>query len=63
MINVQLMMMKKTIIYLLALPVLFAACKSKCVQDLGIHATRDYTVKPFDEIKVSGPIRLMLRQD
>lgn len=55
--------MKKTLIYLLALPMLFAACKSKCVEDLGIHATRDYTVKPFDEIKVSGPIRLMMRQD
>lgn len=55
--------MNRKILYLLALPLLFAACKSKCVEDLGIHATRDYTVKPFDEIKISGPIRLVMRQD
>jgi hypothetical protein len=56
-------MMKKNLLYLLAIPLLFSACKSKCVEDLGISATRDYTLKPFDEIKLSGPIRLVMRQD
>ncbi|MET1054798.1 MAG: head GIN domain-containing protein [Pedobacter sp.] len=56
-------MMNKQLLYLLVLPVLFTACKSKCVEDLGIHATRDFALKPFDEIKVSGPIRLVMRQD
>lgn len=56
-------MMNKTALYFLALPLLFAACKSKCVEDLGIHATREAVVKPFDEIKVSGPIKLIMRQD
>lgn len=55
--------MNKTALYFLALPLLFAACKSKCVEDLGIHATREITVNPFDEIKVSGPIKLIMRQD
>jgi hypothetical protein len=53
----------KNLLYLLVLPVLFTACKSKCVEDLGIHSTRDYALKPFDEIKLSGPIRLVMRQD
>lgn len=56
-------MMNKTALYLIALPLLFAGCKSKCVEDLGIHATREAVVKPFDEISVSGPIKLILRQD
>jgi len=56
-------MMKKTALYLLMLPVFFAACKSKCVEDLGVHSSRDLTVKPFDELKVSGPVKLIMRQD
>lgn len=55
--------MKKTALYLLVLPLFFAACKSKCKEDLGIHSSRDFTVKPFDEVKVSGPIKLIMRQD
>ena len=55
--------MKKTALYALALPLLFAACQSKCIEDLGIHSSRESVVKPFDEIKVSGPIKLLLRQD
>jgi hypothetical protein len=55
--------MKKTALYFLALPLLFGACNSKCVEDLGIRTTRDITVNPFDEIKVSGPIKLIMRQD
>lgn len=56
-------MMKKFVPYILAAPLFFAACQSKCVEDLGIHVTRDQVLKPYDEIKVSGPIRLVLRQD
>lgn len=55
--------MNKTALYLIALPLLFAGCKSKCVEDLGIHPTREAVVKPFDEIKVNGPIKLIMRQD
>lgn len=55
--------MNKTALYLLAFPLLFTACKSKCVEDLGIHSMREVTVKPYDEINVSGPIKLILRQD
>jgi len=55
--------MNRKLLYLLIFPVLITACKSKCIEDLGIHSTRDYTLKPFDEIKVSGPIRLVMRQD
>lgn len=56
-------MMKNKLLCLLVLPLIFSACKSKCVEDLGILSTRDYAVKPFDEIKVNGPIRLVMRQD
>jgi len=55
--------MKKTALYLLALPIMFGACTSKCVEDLGIRTTQDYKVEPYDEIKVSGPVKLILRQD
>lgn len=56
-------MMKKQLLCLLVLPVLFTACKSKCVEDLGILSTRDLALKPFDEITVKGPVRLVMRQD
>jgi len=55
--------MNKKALYLLIFPVVLAACKSKCVEDLGIHATKESVVKPFDEISLDGPIRLVLRQD
>jgi len=55
--------MKKTALYLLITPLFFVACRSKCTTDLGIHSSRDFTVKPFDEVTVSGPIRLIMRQD
>jgi len=55
--------MNKTALYFLALPLLFAGCNSKCVEDLGIHTSREIIVNPFDEIKVSGPIKLIMRQD
>jgi len=56
-------MMKKQLLYLLVLPLIYTACKPKCIEDLGIHSSRDFAVKPFDEIKLSGPIRLVMRQD
>lgn len=56
-------MINKTALYLFLLPVIFAGCKSKCVDDLGIHVTRDRQLKPFNEIGVSGPLRLVMRQD
>jgi len=62
-INVELNMMNRKALYLIALPLVFTACKTKCVEDLGIHAVRSTTVKPYDEIKLSGPIKLILRQD
>ncbi len=55
--------MKKIALYIIAIPLLFAACKSKCVEDIGIHSSKDLSLKPYDEIKVSGPIKLLLRQD
>lgn len=55
--------MKKVALYIIAVPLLFAACKSKCVEDLGIHSSKDLSLKPYDEIKVSGPVKLLLRQD
>lgn len=56
-------MMKKTALYLLVLPLFIGACKSKCVEDSGIHSVTGMTVKPFDQISVKGPVRLVLRQD
>lgn len=55
--------MKTTALYLLVLPVLFTACKPKCLEDSGIRSVKENTVKPYDEIKVSGPLKLVLRQD
>lgn len=55
--------MKKTALYILAVTLLFAACKSKCIEDSGIHSSKDFSLKPYDEITVSGPIKLLLRQD
>lgn len=55
--------MKKIALYVFAIPLLFAACKSKCVEDLGIHSSKELSLQPYDEIKVSGPIKLLLRQD
>lgn len=59
----KLIPMKKIALYAFAIPLLFAACKSKCVEDSGIHLSRELSVKPYDEIKVSGPVKLLLRQD
>ncbi|MBB5623811.1 hypothetical protein HDE69_004899 [Pedobacter cryoconitis] len=56
-------MMKKLFLFSLALPLLFTACKTKCVEDSGLHSSKEFTVKPYNEIVVSGPIKLLMRQD
>jgi hypothetical protein len=51
-------------IYLtIAVSAMLFSCSSKCVKDSGKHLVKDATVKPFDEIEISGPIKLVLRQD
>jgi len=55
--------MKNSILYILALPVLFTACQSKCIEDSGKHSGRESVVKPYDEIRISGPVKLVMRQD
>ncbi|MCD0489027.1 DUF2807 domain-containing protein [Pedobacter sp. MC2016-14] len=55
--------MKKLSILMLFVPVVFAACKSKCLEDSGIHINKDVSLKVFDEIKVSGPLKLVIKQD
>lgn len=51
-------------IYLLiAASTILSSCSSKCIEDSGKHIIKDATVKPFDEIEISGPIKLVLKQD
>jgi hypothetical protein len=51
-------------IYLtLAASTAFTSCSSKCVEDSGQHIVKDVKVEPFDEIEISGPIKLVLKQD
>ncbi len=38
-------------------------CSTKCIEDSGNHIVKDVTVKPFDEIDISGPVKLVLVQD
>lgn len=56
------MLIKKLLV--LAIPVLLMiGCKDKCIEDSGVQANRGTVVKNFDKIKVSGAIKLVLRQD
>lgn len=55
--------MRKNLLYLLLLPFAFAACSSECKQPSGAIAHRQVQYAPFDEISVSGPLKLLLRQD
>jgi hypothetical protein len=55
--------MNKITTGILVIPFLLAACQTKCVEDSGISATKELPVKPYDEIKVSGAVKLILRQD
>lgn len=54
--------MKKLIIAI-ALPVLLAGCSSNCIEDSGKSTDFGSVVKHFDEIKVEGIIKLVLKQD
>jgi hypothetical protein len=54
----------KNVVYLLLLTsVLLNGCKSKCIEDSGKHITKNVSLKEYDEIIVSGPIKLILKQD
>ncbi len=55
--------MKRISLLLLALPLLFTACKTACVEDSGIRVERSETFKEFDELEVRGPIKVVVRQD
>ncbi len=55
--------MKKLFAIVLFIPVLLAGCSSGCIEDSGHHIAKGLTVKPFDEIDVSGAIKLVLKQD
>lgn len=55
--------MKKTLIIALGLPVLLAGCTSKCIEDSGNKIHMESVVKNFDQIKVDGAIKLVLKQD
>jgi hypothetical protein len=55
--------MRRILFLVVAVSVLFVACKSKCIEDSGRHITKDVSLKAYDEIKVSGPIKLVLLQD
>jgi len=48
---------------ILAATISFAGCSTKCIEDSGNHIVKDLTVTPFDEIDISGPVKLVLRQD
>ncbi|MGY4384292.1 hypothetical protein ACVWYN_001318 [Pedobacter sp. UYP24] len=55
--------MKKIFAIVLFIPVLLAGCSSGCIEDSGHHIAKALTVKPFNEIDVSGAIKLVLKQD
>jgi hypothetical protein len=54
--------MKKLTFLILLLPILWSACKTKCVEDSGVRTSRGQTVKEFNEIEIAGPIKLVLHQ-
>lgn len=55
--------MKYISLIVLVVAVFVAGCGGKCVEDSGIRAHRASTVGVFDQIKVSGKIKLVLTQD
>lgn len=48
---------------ILSLSVFLVSCSSKCIEDSGNHIIKDLTLMPFDEIEISGPVKLVLKQD
>lgn len=55
--------MKKSALLVFALPLLFAGCTPKCIEDSGIQITKVVELKSYDKIDVSGTIKLILTQD
>lgn len=56
-------LMKNISLIALFIPVLFAGCENKCIEDSGNSVSRAVAVKNFDKIKVAGAIKLVLTQD
>lgn len=55
--------MKNISLIALFIPVLFAGCENKCIEDSGNSVSRSVAVKNFDKIRVDGAIKLILSQD
>ncbi len=55
--------MRKIVAIALAIPVLLAGCSTECIQDSGKHVVKDAVVKNFDQIKITGAIKLVMTQD
>ena len=55
--------MRKIIAIVCAVPALLAGCSSECIQDSGKHVVKDAVVKNFDQIKITGAIKLVIKQD
>jgi hypothetical protein len=55
--------MKRIAFIALLIPVLFAGCEHKCIEDAGQQVSRTLSVKDFDQIKVEGAIQLVMVQD
>lgn len=55
--------MKRLVPLVIALPLFFTSCSNKCIEDAGVRAEREQTVKSFDGIEIAGPIKLILTQD
>lgn len=55
--------MKNISLIALFIPVLFAGCEKKCIEDSGKSVSRSIIVKNFDKISVDGAIKLILTQD
>lgn len=55
--------MKKLFSLALIIPIFFSACKDKCAEDTGIRVSNVNTVDQYDEMEISGPIKVVLHQD
>ena len=55
--------MKYISLIVLVVAVFVTGCGSKCIEDSGIRAHRVTTVGVFDQIKISGKMKLILTQD
>lgn len=55
--------MKKFIFLLFAFPLIFASCKTKCIEDSGVRVEHEKVFKDFDKLEVAGPIKVVINQD